>query len=514
MSDAKILDTDNKAFSSSKTANKRGIDVSIIAPDGGFGEVKIFQPTPVSQIDAIYGLRSETDLIIGTDDASSGSVVVSDRVSGREFLISTGTATTGSACIRSRRPTRYRPGQGMTFRWTSHFAEGATLSTQFSGAMNIGNRIGFGYNGSTFGLFKEIGGRPEMQRMTITTGAAGNETSTVTLDGTDYTVSLTASGITHTVFELADASYSGWEVQGVDTELTFISKTTGDRTGAFSFTSGAGSAAGGFAEIAAGQSVTSLFVSQTAWNIDVLDGSTNSAFLLDTTKGNVFQVAMQYLGYGSLRFNVENPNTGRFEEVHDLAYANANTGPSMDLPIFHVGARVVNNGNTSSLSLGMASGAGLIDGDPVPFRNPTGHVVTAAGVGTTFINICSIRVEKEFNGIVNLIEVFPRLVDIAVEGTKTAEIKLILNATFAGEPNWEYKKDDVSVVAISASNVAVTVTGGANELFGFGMAKSDSRTIALSKLRVGLIPGDTITIAGRATSGTTDITAGMTWQED
>ena len=59
------------------------------------------------------------------------------------------------------------------------------------------------------------------------------------------------------------------------------------------------------------------FVSQDQWNIDTMDGlgtSMNpSGVKLDVTKGNVFQIQTQYLGFGGILYSVENPRTGFFQ---------------------------------------------------------------------------------------------------------------------------------------------------------------------------------------------------------
>jgi hypothetical protein len=511
MSDAKLLDTDGLPFSSTKNGTKRSLDVSVTDPKGAFGEIQVFVPNPQSQIDSVYGLRSLTDVVMDTDVNSSGSVTVSDRISGREFIVSTGTDTVGSSEVLSRRYTRYRPGQGNNYRFTGRFTTGVTNSTQKVGALNQGNEVAFGYNGPTFGIFQNYGGRPEMQRMTITAGAGAGETATINLDGTSFTVSLTAGNPTHTAFEIAAASFTGWRVEANDKEINFVSKTNGNLTGVFNFTSGGGAAAATFAEIAAGQSMTVGFVSQSAWNIQKLN-TTTSDFVLDPTKGNVYQTVVQYLGYGMIKYQVEEPDTGMFVDVHSTRYSNANTGPSLDIPIFRVGARVKNSGNSTNLTTAIASGAGLTDGKFVPFRNPRGHVVSITGLTTTLTNVLAIRNNLEFNQVLNLSEVFPSHVDVAVEGTKPAECAIMINPTFGGEPNWTLEKADVSCVSFSES--AVTLTPNGSIVNAFALAKSGSHDVDLRKLRVDLAPGDILAVGVKASAGTTDSTVGVTWLED
>ncbi len=51
---------------------------------------------------------------------------------------------------------------------------------------------------------------------------------------------------------------------------------------------------------------------------------------LSPTKGNVYKMQYQYLGFGQLRFFIEDQQTGGFILVHTIDYANRNTVPSFN----------------------------------------------------------------------------------------------------------------------------------------------------------------------------------------
>lgn len=111
-----------------------------------FGDL-IAQPlTPLIQMDFVHGLNTQT---------SSTSIVttgVADTSSGR-LRLQTGTGAAGSAVFLSRRPAKYRPGQGIIWRGTTAYTTGVASSTQIHGIGNVANdAYAFGYNGTAFGI--------------------------------------------------------------------------------------------------------------------------------------------------------------------------------------------------------------------------------------------------------------------------------------------------------------------------------------------------------------------------
>ena len=197
-----------------------------------FGSLSVSQSRPEVQIEAVYGLRDKTD--IETFSATGGSVAAEDTGTGTEFKCSTGTSVGAYGIIRSRRSTAYRAGQGMLLRWTARFSEPVALGLQRAGGINAENELSFGYQGTDFGIFKRANGGLEIQTLTVTAGASGSETATITLDGTAYTVSLTSGTAAHNAYEIANdsdfATGSAWiALQNGDT-VTFLAQSVGNKT--------------------------------------------------------------------------------------------------------------------------------------------------------------------------------------------------------------------------------------------------------------------------------------------
>lgn len=475
-----------------------------------FGELLVAQPHPRVQIDATYGLRT-TDIIQQT--STSGGITTENTGTGFEFKITTGTGSAGYARIQSRRIVRYKTGQGSLFRFTGRFPSSAANSTQRVGCGNRGCHFGFGYKGTEFGIHYHNGGFVEIRTLTISAGAGGAETATVKLNGTNFTVSLTSGTVKHAVTELAAATYAGWEVYGNGATVIFVARRTGVNSGAFSFTT-TGTCAGTIAQTRAGVDETDNFIPQSTWNIDRMDGTHSvSGQILDPSKGNVFEIQQQYLGYGGILFSIENKGTGTFQKVHRIEYSNANVSPNMTAPYMRLEIEVENSGNTSNLAVYSASLAGFVEGNEMPLRDLRGWGNSKSGVGTSFVPIISFRCSRIFASRVNRSPIWPHLVSFACEGTKPVECIMTINPTFTGEPDWTYIDSTDSTMEYDTAATAVT---GGRRVCQFVLGKSDNLQMVLPNHygHLALDATEVICLAMRATSGTADCSASMSWEEE
>jgi hypothetical protein len=154
-----------------------------------FGTLEVSDFTPIIQSDFVYGINTQkwnTAVISGT-----GAVVDADA--GR-LRIQSGTDAAGFAYIQTRKPVRYRAGQGMTVRYTPLFTAGAANNLQYWGmgiiASNIINDGYFlGYNGTAFGIAHYIRGVPTVTPQTSWNGdkCDGSAGSSFTYDPTKGT---------------------------------------------------------------------------------------------------------------------------------------------------------------------------------------------------------------------------------------------------------------------------------------------------------------------------------------
>jgi hypothetical protein len=478
-------------------------------PLTAFGEVMVAEPSPRVQLDATYGLRA-TDVIQWTENG--GGITTENTGTGFEFKVSTGTNAAGHARMQSRKIVRYKTGQGSLFRFTGRFSEPTENSSQRVGCGNRGTHFGFGYHGKVFGIFYHNGGFCEIQTLTISAGAAVNGTATVTLNGVAKNVAITAGTAKKLAFELGKETYPGWKAYHNGVTVIFVADRSGPKTGAFAFST-TGTGAGTFAQTRAGVAETERFIPQSEWNIDRMDGSALAGIQIDPLKGNVFEIQLQYLGYGALLFCVENPGHGTFQKVHRIEYPNANVSPNMTAPYLHLEMEVENQGNTTNVDVYSASMAGFTEGIQVPLRDLRGFGNTKTGIGTSFTNIVSFRCSRTFADRINRSPMWPHIVAFAAEATKPVECIGVINPVVAGEPDWTYIDAADSIVEYDTAGT--TVTGG-RRVVQFSLGKSDGVQVNLPNHygHVYIGPGEVFCLAARATAVTADLSASCSWEEE
>jgi hypothetical protein len=113
---------------------------------GAFGDLQTMEMTPVFQASFATGIRDQQ---FGTTSANGGTV----DTNASRLRLQTGTASNGSAIIKSERTFAYRAGQGMIIRYTPFFTPGVADSMQYLGVGNDTDGYFWGFNGTEFGIF-------------------------------------------------------------------------------------------------------------------------------------------------------------------------------------------------------------------------------------------------------------------------------------------------------------------------------------------------------------------------
>lgn len=258
-----------------------------------------------------------------------------------------------------------------------------------------------------------------------------------------------------------------------------------------------------------------LWVAQEDWNGDLMDGSGNgvnpSNQTLDQTKGNVYQVQFQWLGFGNIVYGIEDSNSGRFVPVHTIKYANTAIVPSLINPAFPVRYRVENTTNNTNITLKGSSLAAEVEGQVI-YLGPSNSIGnTKTGVTTTLTNILTIRNKTSFASKTNKAAVVIKAFSIAVDGAKPAELQLIKDTTLGGSPSFSDISTNTSVVDF---DTAGTIVSGGTVIDTLFLGKSDSEHIEPVLGSITLNPGETLTLAVAASSTTTDSSVSIVWVED
>lgn len=462
-----------------------------------FGESLVAQIEPVVQLTFPYNINS----LLVDAWTDGGTATVSDSM----MVLSTGAAANQYAKAHSVRRIKYEAGQGVRARFTGVFTTGVANSTQIIGVGSDTEFLGFGYNGTSFGILRRYGGVREIRTLTVTTASTTAENITITLDGNaDTTVAVTNSGnTTTTANEIAANDYStvgtGWTARAAGSTVIFIARDSQPHTGSYSL-SAATTAVGTFAQTLAGVAPTESWVAQASWNgDDKFDGTGITGVTLDPTKGNVFQLDFQYLGFGGIRFFIEDPDDGEMHLVHTIEYANANTRPSLDNPSMTLHAAAINSSNTSNITLKTASMAAFVDGKRAVHGVNRGikRAATIGSAGDT--PITSIRIGEVFASKQNRAEVKLNYVSCAVEHSQPVQINFWANPKLTGA---SFSALDANTSTAYQDTSATALTGGVF-LFGIPLGKASNQVIDLKdQIDLGKFgPGDVLTLSAEFVSG-------------
>lgn len=463
-----------------------------------FGELSVAEPTPIIQVSAQYGLTDEVMEIV----SNGGSTFNGDSL----FNASSGTDPLGLGSLNTTKQLAYKPGQGALARFTAMFTLGVPSSLQAAGLINSEDAFAFGYVGDVFGIIYSRYGSAEHQELTITTPAGGAENATVTVNDIAYTVPLTSGTTNHNAQEVAESlstqvpNFLFSANNNIVSSLNLIPEPNG----AYVFASA--TAVGAWVQNKAGLDPVITPIPQSTWNRD-------KASWLDPTKGNVYSIAIQYLGFGNISFYVEDQETGSPILVHMIEYANKNTLPSVGNPTFRIGWLARNAGNTSDLVVSGASAAGFIEGKNIIDTIPRAVESVTTVIGTTQTNIITIRNRFHFGDKINRADIIPLLISMGTEGNKGSFFRLIANPEFAGDINFDYVDEQSSVAEFSTDQVALTP--GTGRFIASFLVTQQGLVIGSNDFQSRVFPDDWLTLSAAVTATPAAVmTASAVWQEE
>lgn len=235
---------------------------------------------------------------------------------------------------------------------------------------------------------------------------------------------------------------------------------------------------------------------------------------IDPTKGNVYQISYQWLGFGPPIFYIEDPETHRFAMVHAEEYANANTETTILDPTLPIMAMVENTTNATNVVLRTPSALGAIEGyietlariNPFSLSREQDHSKTGVSTET---NIMTLKNQASWQSLTNSIHAHIKQVAIAVDGTKSAIFHMTKGATLGGTPSYTDWNADTSPIQYDVAGT--TITGG-TEVFSTVLAKSDSQVIDVSTLGIAVLPGETLSFTVRS-AASTDVELSVIWED-
>jgi hypothetical protein len=375
--------------------------------------------------------------------------------------------------LRSKRGHSYRPGQGALGRFTAVFDTPTVGQQQIAGMGNQVSGLFFGVNpdDGLFGILHRSSGLTEIQTLTIAGSVeSGAAIATITLDGINFEVALTAGSFQHTAFEIATAVNGSisifkagrWIAEQIDDTVVFLSEVvTGPRnTNLYAYSSSSGNTTGEFVQTTEGIAVTNTWISQTNWNISKLNGYGDTTMHLNPTKGNVYQIQFQWLGYGGIVFSIEDNNTQQLIPVHVIKYANKHTIPSISQPSLKLVWGVNTTTSSSAITMKLASGAIFNEGIDKRFDNIFTRTSTSFDIGPGSIvhaHLITFKSSHSFNGKGNGIESRPISLTVATSGTSsvTSVLRIYSNSVLT-DSNYQYANQFQTPVIYSEGTTSVT----------------------------------------------------------
>ena len=479
-----------------------------------FDEIISVPITPVIQADALYGLPTRK---FETFTASGGTANTTPTL----FQCATGTNIGGYGVIRTRQVVRYKPGQGAVARFTAAFTAGVAGYTQRAGFFSQEQAVQVGYDGTSFGVLIENGGKAHIQKFAVTTLDAGDVT--VTLNSVAYTpVTVSGSTLGARIASLSaglnaiGAFDAAWNVEFDTTKICFVSKSVGAKGGTYSMTSTATISVTG-STLQSGVAHTDEWIPQASFSEDKLDGTGYSRTTLDPTKLNVYQIQYRWLGAGEMRFSIEITD-GNLITFHKKKFGNLNTNVSIDNPAMKLGYVAASLGGTgSNIVVTGASMLGGIEGLlKTTFLPSSISGSRTSGMTSTSDQhvLLALRNNIVHSDKINTRELLLREISAAAgtAGGVPVLVTVWFNAPTAAPLVWV---DESAETPASYSTTQTTVTSlGQAPIYSFLISNDGADNIDLESLRIVIPPQNYIIISVNASSTISRASAALTWVED
>lgn len=492
---------------------------------GPFGTSLVSESSSTAQSCFTYDLgpASWTSFTNGTGADTS--------VSNGVLSVTSGTSLSGSAFTRLSRGIRYRAGQGSMVRITALFGAGQSDTLQLAGMGNSESGYYFAMSGSNFGILHREKSSLEVRKFTITSAPAGSANLTLTLDGKVATVPVNGGSSTNQTAYQATVSGSfstigsGWFAEAHGSDLYIASRKAGPFDGSFSLFNGASSIAT-VTTTTAGELPTQTFIPQSSWNVDPMDGTGQSRFALDRTKGNVYGVGLQYLGYGNAFFSVEDPETGLLTTCHMIRNANSRTTPVVKDPYMTAKWHVENSGSlASSVTLKGASAANFVEGKILRNVGPSFSVLAEKigpgdDVENVLVPVLTIRANSIHKGRVCHGEIDPFNMTVGSDtgnasSTTLVTVYIYKNVDLGGPVNFKYVDSANSICSYDTTATSITTTTRSKLIKSFVLSANSSLVLNLEQENFFLCSGETLTIAAKCNkNNNSDVTVSLSWFED
>lgn len=514
-----VIMAKNKAnqFVNIEAGVEKSLKVDLAEPRSVFGEILTTDLSAFIKLNFINGINNTVVKSL-TPNASTLTAL------NNQLNVSTGSITGTLVCAKSKAVAKYQLGQGIDVRFTSIFDTPVSGTSQIIGLGDESNGLFFGYDGTDFGVLKRTSGKPEIRTLTITTAPTSTADITVTLNSGTLAVAVESTdNITTVAKKIADSDFSsvggGFFAYYRINSVSFYSNVAESRGGTYSI-SGAG-AVGSFVQDLTGSAVTDDWTYQSDWNVDSANGLSNLPNL-NHTKGNIYRIEYQWLGYGMVKYQIANPSDGSFIPVHRLHYSNENTVPSTLNPSLPFGVHIDNGATTNDISMKTASVAVFTQGKKeifnLRFSKDADAVITNAEAP-----ILVLRQKLVLNSNPSKVVIYIDGVNLSSEDTARAKMNIYKGVEITTGT------DAVTFSSVSGDSVIESANfgvGAATDLRIDNTAGDRLLTSVIStyssyskhfgeNTTITLYPDEILVISGEKLSGgTSSVSVSVSWLED
>jgi len=480
-----------------------------------FGDTRVTEYTPIIQNYSLYGVLN--DQMYTSFTFNNGTITPSSD--GTETTLNISNDLYSYSVLRSKKVLKYRPGYSNICRFNAVFDTGITNCLQFSGLGNNGSDIYFCYNGMDFGIRVSTGGKSDVHILTLTEGeGSSNSTADIVLNGVTYNVPLTDTttkngdtiDVNFTAHELATYSYSGWNTEVIGNTVIFQAKDVGVKNGTFSFSCN-GDTTGSFSQEMIGQALSTTFVSRDEWN-----GFSEMITNINPQMRNMYAIEYSWYGSGNILFKVYNPDSARYELVHQMKFANTQTTPSLSAPNMFIQSGVASLGSTTTKTIKIAGSFAATDGK-INIKTPIYGIVSTKSIPKdTERVLMALKNRNTVNGFSNQSEMLITRFSFTTNGTKPVKLQIIKNPSTLSSSSindyssWMYVDKNNSISLYDTSSQ--TYTGG-EILDTFQLPKEDALFIDLNNRELFLYQRDIILFVVES-SGISEVDVAVTILED
>lgn len=489
---------------------------------GPFGTALVSSMSPTAQASFIYGTIPNSTQWVTSSNGAGALVAVSEGI----MSCSSGNSLSGSSVVKLARSIKYRPGQGVMCRLTSIFGTGSSDTKQLAGIGNEESGYYFCRSGTDFGILHRESSKREIHSFAV--NAQNSVTVTVTLGS--HTKSFSINGgasANQTSYLISQQDYSqvgsGWKAESIDGTVYFISDVPGPIAGTYGITVGGVSIVSLSTQVQAGVLPVETFISQSSWNIDAMNGSGVSRIVLDPSKGNIYGIGYQYLGFGDPVFSIENPESGLLTDVHRIQTANLRNTVVLRNPLCTARWEAVNSGSSAISVTVKGASAGIFNEGMIQRSVGTSFstVATKSDVGATLVPVVNLRANRVFKNqsCYGEFEIFNISIGNDAGSSSSGKILKIYvykNAVIGGPVNYQYNDSERSIVATDTAGTSITTSAQTQLLKTLVIAANNSITLSLKDENFFASNGDTITIAAQrgGSSNIDNAIVSVSWFED